>query len=201
MANQFSFCNEKLSRFSSENMTPAPRGKMRCVTRKIIHIITTFFPKSTLGRTKEFSLNAFDGEKKMKTRLRSVAFGGLIRKWCWVNVKDRSRSEGVLLINVFESLVKINSESKSCQSTKIFQIMLKVAMSTLSVLYASCLLPSTPPPTRKLHNCLPKYHCTSLPHQPLLKNVRLALKLYCFWGTVCQSHASKVFQIWKAPHR
>lgn len=82
MANQFSFCNEKLSRFSYENMTPAPRGKMRCVTRKIIHIITTFLPESTLSHTKEFFLNAFNGEKKMKIRLRSVAFKGLIRKWC-----------------------------------------------------------------------------------------------------------------------
>lgn len=75
-----------------------------------------FLPESTLGHTKEFSLNAFDGEKKMKIRLRSRGLRGLIRKWCWVNLKDRSRSTHVLLINVCESLVKINSNSKNCQS-------------------------------------------------------------------------------------
>lgn len=55
MANQFSFCNEKVSRFSSEDMTPAPRGKMRCVTRKIIYIITTFIQNPLLAAQKNFS--------------------------------------------------------------------------------------------------------------------------------------------------
>lgn len=40
------------------------------------HYYYEFLPKSTLGRTKEFFSHAFDGEKKMKTRLRFVAWWG-----------------------------------------------------------------------------------------------------------------------------
>lgn len=163
------------------------------------HYYYDFLPQSTLGRTKEIFWMHLMVKRWWKFAWDSWP------SWGWFGNDVGEKTLNTDPSAVTNPCFRINSNLKKCQSNEIFCIILESRQVELfkrpCQAYSTCKLPNDALYVRKTSKLIPKYHCTSLSHQPLLKNVRLALKLYCFWGTVCQSHASKVFQIWKAPHR